>query len=244
MSVCFSSPSLIRTPSFKLLTTCHLLLALDCAPDLPGPLDLASLHSPSSWVTLTSIMKPHWHPNSIPCSPHSPSQLCSPSTLAVLCCGLAQRYVITQNGASTWIWYPKPRNPILWNQVVPLACQHFCLCNCWLLFAQSLTTSWLLFLSSLEPVVSHLRSMRSGFLIILIPASFQLWKKPNLSLYLPLLPGYEAFPEKIVTVLTGARIYDCFLVIWTVNPLLWSLFISCLPRVDVNFAHWNHLAVF
>lgn len=64
-SVHFSSTSLIGTPSSKLHTTCHLLLALDCAPDFPGPLDLAL--SPSQllqpvWVTLSSVVRPQLIP--------------------------------------------------------------------------------------------------------------------------------------------------------------------------------------
>lgn len=84
-----------------------------------------------------------------------------------------------------------------------------------LLFVQLLTTSRLLFLSILEPVVNHRRVVRSGLSIILIPTCFQLWISPTIPFCVP-VPRPLSIPGE-----NNNYIYGHY------NDLLLSGYLSC-----------------
>lgn len=91
---------IIRTPSSELHTSCHPLLTVECASDFIGPL---------TWLfplpSCNSLGCPSYHSNlNLLFSKDFFALTFTFSPLAVLCCGLALDYVITQNDASSEIF--------------------------------------------------------------------------------------------------------------------------------------------
>lgn len=216
-------------------------------PRLPWAPQLDSLPFPAPIISLRDSAICGDTPADTPLQSRVLQRLCLPmifsfSALAVLCYGLAQHYIIPQNEASPGNLNIKPRNPILWSQVVPLACHHFCLGNWQSLFAQSLTTSCLLFLSSLElaPVIA---------VLLWDPISQFFWSCQFSTLVNPTFPFICACPQ--ATKHSQRKSHLCLYRLECIVAFClseqWALFFApCSSVVSSEWmstltAHWNHL---
>lgn len=172
-SVHFFPTSLIKTPSSEFHATCHPLLTPDGAPDFTGPFALASSFSQllwSDWAAQTSMMMP-----SLTLQPQSLmfQRLSLPMTFYLFC------------SCSSLLWpcsrlYDHSESCFLWNlkslTQKPSSQMSACLSlmpllllvhlTHWQLYVLSVSHSCLLFVSSLEPVVDHCSTVRSGLSII------------------------------------------------------------------------------